>query len=144
MRWQDLRRSDNVEDRRGIGGRQIAVGGGLGGLVLGGNSDEVLKTLQTGGISSSAAAGQPLSEKEKELGDFASVILADTEDIWRTLFQQIGRQYRNPKLVLFTNETESGCGFASAVSGPFYCPGDEKVYLDLAFFDEMQEARRPG
>jgi predicted metalloprotease len=140
-----MRKSDNVEDRRGIGGRQIAVGGGLGGLVivvllllLGGNSDEVLQTLQPGGMPPSAAAGQPLSEKDKEMGDFVSVILADTEDVWQALFQQSGREYRLPKLVLFTNQTSSACGFASAVSGPFYCPGDEKVYLDLGFFEEMQ------
>ena len=145
MRWQGRRKSDNVEDRRGIGGRGLAVGGGLGGLVivalillLGGNPDEVMQNLQTDGTSSSAAAGQPLSEKDKEMGDFVSVVLADTEDVWRTVFGESGQQYREPQLVLFTDKVESACGFAGAATGPFYCPGDEKVYLDLSFFDEMQ------
>jgi predicted metalloprotease len=137
--------SDNVEDRRGIGGKGLAVGGGLGGLVivalillLGGNPDEVMETLQTDGPTSSATAGQPLSAKDKEMGDFVSVILADTEDVWQTLFRQSGREYREPRLVLFTDQVSSGCGYAGAVTGPFYCAGDEKVYLDLAFFEDMQ------
>jgi len=145
MRWLGRRKSDNVEDRRGIGGRGLAVGGGLGGLIivalfllLGGNPDEISQSLQTEGPSSTAAAGQPLSEKEKEMGDFVSVILADTEDVWRTVFSESGQTYREPKLVLFSDQVESACGYAGAATGPFYCPGDEKVYLDLSFFDEMQ------
>jgi predicted metalloprotease len=145
MRWQGRRKSDNVEDRRGIGGRGLAVGGGLGGLVivalillLGGNPDEVMQNLQTDGTSSSEAAGQPLSEKDKEMGDFVSVVLADTEDVWRTVFGESGQPYREPQLVLFTDQVQSACGFAGAATGPFYCPGDDKVYLDLSFFDEMQ------
>jgi predicted metalloprotease len=116
--------SDNVEDRRGIGGKGLAVGGGLGGLVivalillLGGNPDEVMETLQTDGPTSSATAGQPLSAKDKEMGDFVSVVLADTEDVWQTLFRQTGREYREPRLVLFTDQVSSGCGYAGA-------PGD--------------------
>ena len=145
MRWLGRRRSDNVEDRRGIGGRQIAVGGGIGGLVvvvllllLGGNPDEVIQSLQTDGTVSPAATGRSLSEKDKELGDFVSVVLADTEDVWLDLFRQAGRAYREPRLVLFSDRVSSACGYAGAASGPFYCPGDEKVYLDLAFFEEMQ------
>jgi len=145
MRWLGRRKSDNVEDRRGIGGRGLAVGGGLGGLIivalfllLGGNPDEISQSLQTEGPSSTAAAGQPLSEKEKEMGEFVSVILADTEDVWRTVFSESGQTYREPKLVLFSDQVESACGYAGAATGPFYCPGDEKVYLDLSFFDEMQ------
>ena len=145
MRWLGRRMSDNVEDRRGIGGKQIAVGGGLGGLVvvillllLGGNPDEVVQTLQTEGTGSPVGTGQPLSEKDKALGDFVSVVLADTEDVWRELFRQAGNEYREPRLVLFTDQVSSACGYAGAASGPFYCPGDEKVYLDLGFFEEMQ------
>jgi len=145
MRWQGRRKSDNVEDRRGISGRGLAVGGGLGGLIivalyflLGGNPDEIVQSLQTQGTTSTAAAGQPLSEKDKEMGDFVSVILADTEDVWRTVFSGSGQQYREPHLVLFTDQVDSACGYAGAATGPFYCPGDEKVYLDLSFFDEMQ------
>ena len=146
MRWQGRRQSGNVEDRRGIGGKQIAVGGGIGGLVvvvllllLGGNPDEVIQSLQTDGPGSPAATGRPLSETDKEMGDFVAVVLADTEDVWQNVFQQAGREYRQPRLVLFTDQVESACGYAGAASGPFYCPGDEKVYLDLAFFDEMQQ-----
>lgn len=145
MRWQSRRKSDNVEDRRGVGGRRIAVGGGLGGLIivalyflLGGNPDEIVQTLQIDGTTSPAATGQPLSEKDKEMGDFVSVVLADTEDVWRTVFGESGQQYREPRLVLFTDQVDSACGYAGAATGPFYCPGDEKVYLDLSFFDEMQ------
>jgi len=145
MRWQGRRRSDNVEDRRGISGRGLAVGGGLGGLIivalyllLGGNPDEISQSLQTGGTTSTSAAGQPLSEKDKEMGEFVSVILADTEDVWRTVFSEGGQQYREPSLVLFTDQVQSACGYAGAATGPFYCPGDEKVYADLSFFDEMQ------
>jgi predicted metalloprotease len=145
MRWQGRRKSDNVEDRRGISGRGLAVGGGLGGLVivvlyllLGGNPDQITQNLQPGGETSPAAAGQPLSEKDKEMGDFVSVVLADTEDVWRTVLGESGQQYREPRLVLFTDQVSSTCGFAGAATGPFYCPGDEKVYLDLGFFEEMQ------
>jgi predicted metalloprotease len=147
MRWQGRRKSDNVEDRRGIGGRGLAIGGGLGGLIivalyflLGGNPDEVMQSLQTQGPASSETAGRPaLSEKDKELGDFVSVVLADTEDVWRSTFSEAGQQYREPTLVLFTDQVQSACGFAGAATGPFYCPGDEKVYLDLSFFEEMQQ-----
>jgi predicted metalloprotease len=152
MRWQGRRKSDNVEDRRGISGKGLAVGGGLGGLIivvlyflLGGNPNEITQSLQTGGTTSTASSGAPLSEKDKELGDFVSVILADTEDVWGTVFRESGQQYRDPHLVLFTDQVESACGYAGAATGPFYCPGDEKVYLDLSFFDEMQqELGAPG
>jgi predicted metalloprotease len=146
MRWQGRRKSDNVEDRRGIGGRGLAVGGGLGGLIivalyflLGGNPDEIVQSLQTEGTYSAPETGRPLSERDKEMGDFVSVILADTEDVWRAVFSESGQQYREPNLVLFTEQVQSACGFAAAATGPFYCPGDEKVYLDLSFFDEMQQ-----
>jgi predicted metalloprotease len=145
MRWQGRRKSDNVEDRRGIGGRGLAVGGGLGGLVivvlyflLGGNPSEITQNLQPGGTASTAGAGQTLSEKDKEMGDFVSVVLADIEDVWKAQFQQMGQEYGEPHLVLFTDQIESACGYAGASSGPFYCPGDSKVYIDLSFFEDMQ------
>jgi predicted metalloprotease len=146
MRWQGRRKSDNVEDRRGISGRALAIGGGgLGGLVililyflLGGNPGEVTQTLQLDEAGSPAATGQPLSEKDKEMGDFVSVVLADTEDVWQKQFQESGEDYREPRLVLFSDQVSSGCGYAGAVSGPFYCPRDEKVYIDLVFFEDMQ------
>jgi hypothetical protein len=111
-------------------------------LLLGGNPDEITQSLQTGGLSSPAETGRPLSEKDKVMGDFVSVILADTEDVWGTVFAEGGQSYRKPRLVLFTDQVQSACGFAGAATGPFYCPGDERVYLDLGFFDEMQ--RRLG
>jgi predicted metalloprotease len=152
MRWQGMRRSDNVEDRRGIGGRQIAVGGGLGTIVivllfmlLGGNPDEVLQNVPAGAYETSAGSARPLSEKDKEMGDFVSVTLASIEDVWSEIFRQSGRQYQPPKLVLFSGQTSSACGFASAASGPFYCPGDSKVYLDLDFFEEiLRRLNAPG
>jgi predicted metalloprotease len=123
----------------------VAVGGGLGALavtiiilLLGGDPQEVMQNLQT-----TPASGQEqqraLSAEEQELGEFVGVILADTEDVWDELFRRQGKQYRKPRLVLFSNATESACGYAQAASGPFYCSGDEKVYIDLAFFQEMQQ-----
>jgi predicted metalloprotease len=145
MRWQGRRRSDNVEDRRGIGGRGLAIGGGLGGLVvlalvllLGGNPDEVIQNLQVEDTGYSTESGQPLSEEDQAMGEFVSVVLADIEDVWNAMFSQMGETYREPKLVLFTSQVSSACGYAGSATGPFYCPGDEKVYLDLSFFDEMQ------
>jgi predicted metalloprotease len=145
MRWQGKRMSENVEDRRGIGGRGLAVGGGVGGVVilvlyllLGGDPSEITQNLQVDGSTSSSGAGQALSQKDKEMGDFVSVVLADIENVWREQFKQMGETYREPKLVLFSGQVESACGYASAASGPFYCPGDSKVYIDLTFFEEMQ------
>jgi predicted metalloprotease len=146
MRWQGRRKSDNVEDRRGLGGRGVAVGGGLGGLgiviailyfLLGGNPGDVTQTLQVD-QPYATGAGEPLSEKDKEMGDFVSVVLADIEDVWRAQFQQLGETYQEPKLVLFSGQVDSACGYAGASSGPFYCPGDSKVYIDLLFFEDMQ------
>jgi predicted metalloprotease len=146
MRIQGMRRSGNVEDRRGLGGGgKLALGGGLGGIViavlfllLGGDSGRILETLEQAGGSTAAGEARPLSEKDKEMGDFVSVILADTEDVWSAVFRDSGRTYQAPKLVLFSDATPSACGYAGAASGPFYCPADEKVYLDLGFFEAMQ------
>ena len=146
MRWQGRRQSDNVEDRRGGSGRGLAVGGGIGGIgviivilyfLLGGNPGDVTQTLQVD-QPATAGSGAPLSAKDKELGDFVSAILASTEDVWRARFQETGQTYQEPKLVLFSGQIDSACGFASAASGPFYCPGDSKVYIDLLFFEDMQ------
>jgi hypothetical protein len=145
MLWKGRRQSDNVEDRRGISGRQVAVGGGLGAialavivLLLGGNPQDVMQNLPTSQPAGPQQA-QALSQEDKEMGEFVGVILADTEDVWNEILRQGGEQYREPKLVLFTNATDSACGYAQSATGPFYCSGDEKVYIDLGFFQEMQK-----
>jgi len=145
MRWQNRRESSNVEDRRGVSGRTIAAGGGIGGIVLivlylllGGNLGENVPDLQLSTDAGSPGESRTLTAEEQEAGRFVSVILADTEDVWNTLFSAQGRTYVEPTLVLFTDLTDSGCGTAQAATGPFYCPGDQKVYIDLGFFAEMQ------
>ncbi len=145
MKWQGRRQSDNVEDRRRIGGRTAAVGGGLGGVVLvvlyllfGGDPTEIIQSLQGSEVVAGSEAGGQLSEKDRELGEFVSVVLADIEDVWRAQFRQMGQEYQEPKLVLFSGQVQSACGFAGAAVGPFYCPGDHKVYIDLDYFEDMQ------
>ena len=145
MRWQGRRTSDNVEDRRGIGRKGIAIGGGLGGIVvlalvllLGGDPSEVIQSLQTDQTTYSTETSQPLSEEDQAMGEFVSVVLANIEDVWNQYFSQMGETYREPKLVLYTDQVSSACGYAGSATGPFYCPGDEKVYLDISFFQEMQ------
>lgn len=147
MRLDDLRRSDNVEDRRGMGGRPIALGGG--GLIIvlllawlfGANPLTLLE--QVGGsdattttVGAPAQADNPEDAKTK---DMVAAVLGETEDVWRQEFAKRGETYREPKLVLFTGAVQSACGNAQAAMGPFYCPGDEKVYLDMSFFREMSE-----
>jgi len=145
MLWKGRRQSENVEDRRGLSGRGVAVGGGLGALaltiivlLLGGDPKDVLQNLETSGNPGQEQT-RVLSAEEKEMGEFTAVILADTEDVWKQVFQQAGKQYREPKLVLFSGATDSACGNARSASGPFYCSGDERVYIDLSFFQEMQQ-----
>jgi predicted metalloprotease len=152
MKWDELRRSDNVEDRRGISGRTLAVGGGGIGVVivalivmfLGGDPSQLLQS--PGGQQTNSAPDQTqFSPQEQKLKDFVSAILGSTEDVWGQMFRQNGGTYRPPKLVLFTGRVESACGFASAASGPFYCPADQKVYIDLAFYQELKERfQAPG
>jgi hypothetical protein len=129
-----------------VGGRGIRVGGGLSGLgiiiavayvLLGGNPSDVTQVLQVD-QPYSADSGQVLTEKDKELGDFVSTVLADIEDVWSDQFRQMGSTYQEPTLVLFSGQVESGCGYAGSSTGPFYCPGDSKVYIDLTFFEDMQ------
>ena len=152
MQWQGRRRSTNVEDRRGAGGggggfgggRRVAVGGGLGGVVLvvlyllfGGDLSQLVQGSGETMAPSAQSASAP-SATDQEMGEFVSVVLADIEDVWNEQFQAMGRSYREPKLVLYTGSVDSACGYAGSSVGPFYCPGDEKVYLDLDYFDDMQ------
>ncbi len=148
MRWKGRRRSSNVEDRRGQGrGRGAAIGGG--GIVLalvaifllGQDPAEVLQGMQQ--QPQQQGPYQP-TEQEQRVAEFVSVVLADTEDTWSQIFQQSGYQYRPPKLVLYTDMTPTACGTGQAASGPFYCPGDQKVYLDLGFLNELQRMGAKG
>ncbi|MGE3154455.1 MAG: neutral zinc metallopeptidase [Nitrospiraceae bacterium] len=156
MRWEGQRQSDNIEDRRRMGPGRPGVGIGLGGIVLvlavsyftGTNPLQILNMiagLQEGAEPSPVETSGPTQRPEDQLGQFASVVLADTEETWRSLFSQKGRSYREPRLVLFTGAVRSTCGTASSAVGPFYCSGDHKVYLDLSFFQELsQRLGAPG
>ncbi|HSI42262.1 MAG TPA: neutral zinc metallopeptidase, partial [Xanthobacteraceae bacterium] len=161
MKWEDFRRSDNVEDRRGDGGSGGFGGGGgmrRGGLGIGGIIVVGLIAWATGinpallmggaeilfgGGSSSqtqqttAPAGQKGAPSD-QLGKFAATVLAQTEDVWTPIFKQMGKTYDKPGMVLFSGFTRSACGSAQSAMGPFYCPLDQKVYLDLSFFQEMK------
>lgn len=163
MRWEDGRRSDNVEDRRGQSprysaagaaplllrflpglmrsktGRILLVGGVLvifGGRMLG---VDVLGLLLGGGQAGTSSSPASLSEEQQQLADFVSVVLADTEDTWHAIFREQGRAYREPTLVLFSGRVNSACGMASAAVGPFYCPGDQQLYIDLSFFRDLSQ-----
>ena len=153
MRWRGERESSNVEDRRGMsGGGRIAIGGGLGTLViiiiaviLGADPRQILQQVPSDTAPSTSQAPRPGNTEEEELKKFVSVVLAKTEDVWQDIFRQNGKQYRDPTLVLFTGEVQSACGLGSAASGPFYCPGDQKVYIDLSFYEELRRRfRSPG
>ncbi len=144
MKWRGRQGSDNMEDRRGMSGGKLAAGGGAIGIIvllinmfMGGDSSELMNEIlnqQQQGPQTEVA----LSEKDKEMGEFVSVVLKDTEDVWSEIFAQNGKTYQKPGLVLFRQAVNTSCGTASAAAGPFYCPADQKVYMDLAFFDELE------
>lgn len=163
MRWEDFRRSGNVEDRRGQGGGRLGGGMGRGGLGIGGliivgliawatginpavliGGAEILlgdgsSTSQQTSPQRQNAPARTLSAQDQKLGDFAAVVLAQTEDVWTPLFKGEGSAYRQPGLVLFSGGTRSACGSADSATGPFYCPRDQKIYLDTAFFTELNK-----
>ncbi|MEM6279131.1 MAG: neutral zinc metallopeptidase [Verrucomicrobiota bacterium] len=151
MRWRGRRASSNVEDRRARGGgrRPVAMGGGCGLIVivllvalLGGDPVALLEQVGSTSPPSSQSSSTTISPEQDELAQFVSVVLADTEDIWNDLFRAQGKQYREPRLVLFSEYVKSACGHASAASGPFYCPPDSSIYIDLSFYEELR--RRYG
>ena len=148
MKWQGRRQSDNVEDRRSIsGGGKAIIGGGVIGIIVlllnvfGGETGQqiapILEQMQ-GGQGQQTEAAAPLSKEDEEMGNFVRVVLADNEDIWSKIFAEHGMTYEKPKLVLFKGAVQTACGGASSASGPFYCPGDRKVYMDLGFFEELK------
>jgi predicted metalloprotease len=140
MRWIGRQGSGNVEDRRGMGGKLIA-GGGIGGIIvlvisllLGNNP------LENINVGSTSQPDQATSQVQDDQAKFVSVVLKETETVWHQLFQkEFGKDYVEPKLVLFTESDQSGCGFASAATGPFYCPMDQRVYIDLSFYDLLSQ-----
>jgi uncharacterized protein len=145
MLWQGRKQSTNVDDRRGIGGGGMLVGGGVIGVIvllinmfMGGNVDpNILNQLPTGGQSRELSAEEKAADDQR--AEFVKVVLQDTEDVWNSIFAQGGEDYPEPTLVLFRDAVQSGCGQASSQSGPFYCPADQKVYIDLSFYQELQD-----
>lgn len=143
MLWKGRRESGNVSDRRGFSGGGIAVGGGLIGAVI-----YVINLLVGGGDLSQITQQVSLNNREltpqeqaadDERAKFVKVVLAETEDVWHAVFREHGKEYAEPTLVLFRNAVESACGNASAAVGPFYCPGDQQVYIDLSFYEDLQQ-----
>ncbi len=146
MKWQGRRESDNFEDRRGVSGRQVAAGGG--GLtiiiliiawLMGGDPKQLLNTYQQmpRQTTEQTSGEVSLNKEEQTMTSFMRVVLADNEDVWTSLFSENDMQYQAPTLIAFRDQTQSPCGHATAQSGPFYCPADQKIYLDMSFFDEL-------
>ena len=149
MQWEGRRQSNNVEDRRGSGsGKKLIAGGGILGIVIlllqyfGGETGQMIapvleqfnQTEQTQTTNT-----QELTAEQKKIGEFVATVLADTEDVWEKIFSQNGLgSYERPKLVLFTSTVSSGCGNATSATGPFYCPADHKLYMDMSFFEELR------
>jgi predicted metalloprotease len=145
MRWKGERQSEHVEDRRGISATRVAVGGGLGTLLIviiallfGADPQQLLQQLPSQAPTSGVQSSRPANPEEEQLKQFVSVVLAKSEDVWQDVFRKNGLQYREPTLVLFTGQVRSACGINGAAVGPFYCPGDEKVYIDLSFYEELR------
>lgn len=153
MEWKGRKQSKNVEDQRGKNGGGLALGGGLGGLgiiiviiyaLLGGNPTDMLNNSSTTQQTTQSSSYEA-TEEEQEMAEFVSVVLADTENVWTDVFKENGLTYKEPKLVLFTNSVATACGNATSAIGPFYCPGDQKVYIDLSFYKELKDQfKAPG
>lgn len=147
MKWIGRRQSDNVEDRRTSAGGKAVIGGGIIGIIFiviklltgEGNSADLLNQALQQQLNQTSQTQQVTDPADDSLVAFVSVVLADNEDVWNKLFQEMGLTYQEPKLVLFRDAIESGCGHAGSAMGPFYCPADNKVYIDLSFFNEMKD-----
>lgn len=148
MRWKGREESTNVEDRRRMSSPKMAAGGGgimiliaIVAILLGADPRQFIQAFlqqqQGAAQQGEIADAKPSNPREEEMAQFVRVVLKDTEDVWDKLFAAAGERYQKPRLVLFSNSVESACGFADAAVGPFYCPGDSKVYIDLSFFDEL-------
>jgi predicted metalloprotease len=154
MKWRGRRESSNIEDRRGTKVRRAGIGGGIGvvailliGTMLGIDPRVLLGGVQVmNAVAPATEEAGPYQETgaETEMRQFLSVVLADTEDVWSAAFQEMGGSYRQPRLVLFSGAVQSACGFAEAAMGPFYCPPDERVFIDMSFFDELGQRMGAG
>lgn len=154
MKWRGGRRSKNIEDRRGARSRGGLLGGGIGTIVLilvalyfGVDPTFLLEGVQTGSVSTRSNDTRPSAEDlaNDPLADMVAVVVADTEDVWREIFAGLGRRYDEPTLVMYTGMTRSACGTGQAAMGPFYCPADNKAYIDLGFYDDLRTRfRAPG
>jgi len=151
MNWQDLRKSGNVDDRRGMSGGKIAMGGAgvviavIIGLLTNQSPSEILSNIQ-GSQQTEEVGTRPAGPRpDDKTADFVSRVLGSTEDVWSEIYKASGEQYKQPGLQIFENESQSACGGASSAMGPFYCPADEKVYIDLSFCDELKDRfKAPG
>ena len=152
MRWKGRRQSSNIDDRRRLRLGRKAKGGGIGAIVIalvamyfGVDPSVVLNLTQGLQGPAESTSSKPLSAQEKQMGEFVSVVLADTEDAWHGLFKGMNRSYKEPTLVMFSGSVKSACGFAQAAMGPFYCPSDHKVYIDLSFYRDLKlRHKAPG
>ena len=151
MNWQDLRKSGNVDDRRGMSGGKVAMGGAgvviavIIGLLTNQSPSEILSNIQ-GSQQTEEVGTRPAGPRpDDKTADFVSRVLGSTEDVWSEIYKASGEQYKQPSLQIFENESQSACGGASSAMGPFYCPADEKVYIDLSFCDELRDRfKAPG
>ncbi|HAT77420.1 MAG TPA: metalloprotease [Flavobacterium sp.] len=147
MKWIGRRQSDNVDDRRGIsGGGKTLIGGGVIGIVIlllnafGGENGQMIGNIlqQTQGQQAAQTEQRALTPEEVKEGEFVKTLMADNEDIWAKIFEENNLTFEAPKLVLFSGQVQTACGGASSASGPFYCPGDKKIYMDMSFFEELR------
>ncbi|NDP28370.1 MAG: metalloprotease [Flavobacterium sp.] len=147
MKWIGRRQSDNVDDRRGMsGGGKAVLGGGVIGIIVlllnvfGGENGQMIGNIlqQTQGQQAAQTESRALTPEEVKEGEFVETLLADNEDVWTKIFQENNLTFEAPKLVLFSGQVQTACGGASSASGPFYCPGDKKIYMDMAFFEELR------
>lgn len=146
MKWIGRRQSDNVEDRRGMSsGGKTVVGGGIIGIIIllvnafgGENAQLITPVLEQFNQQSTQTESRALTEKEKAEGEFVKTLMADNEDVWTKIFQENNLTFEAPKLILFSGQVDTACGGASSASGPFYCPGDKTIYMDMTFFDELR------
>lgn len=149
MRYKGRRSSSNVEDRRGMSGGKMAVGGGIGGailivlyLLLGGDPGTVMN--QPDQVRNNTSGTYKPTPEEQELYELVTVTLADTEDVWHEIFNERGSTYEEPNMVVFTEAVQSACGTAGSATGPFYCPADRKLYIDLSFYNQLRQLEAPG